>query len=143
MPNSKPSLIASLVAVLALAACAHKPVDPTSASFEASAAPPALNPTKFEGIMALGKRLSANRLALYSATHGKYLFFVGGVLTAEYETATAILRISSLEPSTAGTVCEFSSQGALFVDPKVAPDKDAFVADCDRLALLLNDYLSR
>ena len=143
MPNHRFLLLPALVAVLAIAACAHKPVDPVSAPSAAAAPAVALNPDDPNDIIALGKRLSTNRLAVFSVSQGKYTLFVGGVLNAEYETATAILRISSLEPGTAGLVCEYSSQGALFVDPKAASGKDAFVADCNRLALRLNDYLSR
>jgi len=146
MPNREFPLLSLIFVVLAIAACAHNPADPavTRSEAAATAAPtPPLNPEHPDDIIALGKRLSASRFAIFSVTQGKYTLFVGGVLNAEYETATAILRISSLDPAAAGIVCQYSSQGALFVDPKAASGKDAFVADCNRLARRLDDYLSR
>ena len=130
-----------------IAGCAHQPADPTATApqTDASAAPAAtIDPSNPADIMALGERLTGHRLALFSVSQGKYTFYAGGILSASYETATKILRISSLAPTaTAAQTCEYTPQGALFVDPKDQTDKDAFVNDCHRLAERLNDYLSR
>lgn len=145
MSTHRIAVTASLAVVLAIAGCAHEAPAPSSAApqaGEAAAATPALDPTTPEGIVALGQRLTAHRRSLFSVTRGKYTYFAGGVLSADYEVATKILRISSLEPGKDFT-CEYSPQGKLFVDPGAHPDQDAFEAGCNQLALRLNDELSR
>ena len=77
-------------------------------------------------------------------TQGKYTFYVGGVLSATYETATRILRISALTAADKiEQACEYSPQGVLSLDPKDQAKKDAFVDSCNQLVVRLNDYLSR
>ena len=136
-----------LVAALMFGGCSHQPVTPaTSGSQAAGNNAPAvtISPGNPDDIIALGKRLTKDRLSLYSVTQGKYTFYVGGVLSASYETASEILRISPLtaEEKVLQT-CEYSPQGVLYIDPKDQANKDAFVNTCDQLVIRLNSYLSR
>jgi hypothetical protein len=130
-----------------IAGCAHKPVEPATGGSPAGAenAPAAaIDPGNPDDITALGKRLTHHRLTLFSVTQGKYTFYVGGVLSATYETATRTLRISTLTASDqVEQACEYSPQGVLFVDPKDQANKDAFVDSCNQRVVRLNDYLSR
>ena len=145
MPINRVSYLIAVVVAVMLSGCANKPVDPAmSASQDAATAPaPAISPSNPDDIMALGVRLTQNRRSLFSVSQGKYTFYVGEILEATYETATRILRISSLtHEDTIKQTCEYSPQGILFVDPKEA-NKDAFVSSCNRLVLSLNDYMSR
>jgi hypothetical protein len=148
MLKNRVSHLAALVVAVLTAGCAHKPVEPAASASQTTAenATPAaaISPSNPGDIVALDKRLIRHRLALYSVTQGKYTFYVGGVLDATYETATEILRISSLTPEDkVDQTCEYSPQGMLFVDPKIHPDKDAYAGACGRLVMRLNDYLSR
>lgn len=144
--NSFSSLVC-LVASLLIAGCSHQPTAPAAGESQAEggqAPAAAFQPGNPAEIIALGKRLSQDRLSLFSVTKGKYTFYVGGVLSANYETATEILRISSLTAEDkVDEVCEYSPQGVLFVARKDQTDKDAFVSSCNQLAKLLHDYLSR
>jgi hypothetical protein len=145
MPINRFSCLTAVVVAVMLSGCAHKPVDPgMSTSQDAVNAPaPAISPSNPDDIRALGARLTQNRLSLFSVSQGKYTFYVGEMLEATYETATKILRISALtHGDKIEQTCEYSPQGVLFVDPKEA-NKDAFVSSCNRLALRLNDYMSR
>jgi hypothetical protein len=150
MSKNRISRLVSLVVAAMIAGCAHKPVVPvaTASQAEATHAPAAaisaISPSDPDDIIALGKRLTQNRLSLFSVARGTYTFYVGGVLNATYETATEILRISSLTPEEKlGQTCEYSPHGVLFVDPKDQAHKDALVNGCNQLVLRLNDYLSR
>lgn len=118
-----------------LAGCGHAPVAPTAA-----AAPAVTSP---DGILALSKRLTSNRRALYSLAGNRYSYYVGGVLLAEYEAGTRILRLSSLRPDPPKLICEYTPQGDLFVDSAAHPDKGAYTAGCDRLAQTLSADLAR
>jgi len=145
MPINRVSCLTAAVVALVIGGCASKPVDPAMSASQAAtnAPPPSISPSNPDDIMALGVRLTQNRLSLFSVSQGKYTFYVGGVLEATYETATMILRISSLtHEDKIEQTCEYSPQGVLFIDPKEA-NKDAFVSSCNRLALSLNDYMSR
>lgn len=144
MAKNRVSQFVCLIAAMMITACAHQAKAPSAATTQADTPVATLDPSNPTDIMALGERLTRHRLALFSVTQGKYTFYVGGVLSAGYETTTGILRISSLTPEdkTAQT-CEYSPQGVLFVDPKDQAGKDAFVDGCRRLAQTLNDYLSR
>jgi hypothetical protein len=145
MPINRVSCLSAVVVAVMISGCASNPVDPAmSASQAAANAPaPAISPSNPDDIVALGARLTQNRLSLFSVSQGKYTFYVGGVLEANYETATKILRISSLShEDKIEQTCEYSPRGVLFIDPKEA-DKDAFVSSCNRMALSLNDYMSR
>jgi hypothetical protein len=122
-----------------LAGCGHAPVAPTTPA--AAAAAPAV--TSPDGILALSKRLTANRRALYSLTSNRYSYYVGGVLLAEYEAGTHILRLSSLRPDQSKLVCEYTPQGDLFVDSAAHPDKNTYTTDCERLAQGLSADLAR
>jgi len=147
MAKNRFSRLVSLVIILMIAGCAHKPVEPTASGSQAdagNAAAAAIDPGNPDDITALGKRLIQDRLTLFSVIQGKYTFYVGGVLSATYEPATQILRISALTAADkVEQVCEYSPQGVLFVDPKDQAKKDAFVNNCNHLVMLLNDYLSR
>jgi predicted exporter len=145
MPINRVSCLTAAVVALVISGCASKPVDPAMSASQAAdnAPPPDLSPSNPDDIMALGVRLTQNRLSLFSVSRGKYTFYVGGTLEATYETATRILRISSLtHEDKIEQTCEYSPQGVLFIDPKET-NKDAFVNSCNRLALSLNDYMSR
>jgi hypothetical protein len=130
-----------------IAGCAHKTVEPDASGSQADApnAPATtIDPGNPDDITALGKRLTQDRLTLFSVSEGKYTFYVGGVLSATYEPATGILRISALTAADkVEQVCEYSPQGVLFVDPKDQADKGAFVDSCNHLVVRLNDYLMR
>lgn len=147
MSKNRVSHFVPLVVAAMIAGCAHKPVEPAATGSQGAAAnapAAAISPGDPDDIIALGKRLTQHRLALFSVTQGKYTFYVGGALNATYETATEILRIAALTPEDkVDQTCEYSPQGVLFVDPKAQADKDAFVNGCNRLAVRLNDYLSR
>lgn len=147
MPKNRFSPLVTLVVGLMIAGCAHKPVKPgtaESATGAAAAPAPAISPGNPEDIVALGKRLTRNRLTLYSVAKGRYTFYVGDVLIATYESATKILRISSRSAEdTVKQVCEYSPQGVLFVDPKDQAHKSDFEDGCNQLVTRLNDYLSR
>ena len=145
MPINRVSCLTTIVVAVMLSGCANKPVDPAmGASQDAAKTPaPAISPSNPDDIRALGVRLTQNRLSLFSVSQGKYTFYVGDMLEATYETATKILRISALtHEDKIKQTCEYSPQGILFVAPKEA-NKDAFVSSCNRLALSLNDYMSR
>jgi len=145
MLKNRVSYLAAIVVTVMISGCADKPVEPAmSASQDAGVAPaPAISPSNPDDILALGARLTHNRLSLFSVSQSKYTFYVGGVLEATYETATKILRISSLtHEDKIEQTCEYSPQGILFVAPK-GSNKDTFVSTCNRLALSLNDYMSR
>jgi len=143
MPINRVSCLTVVVVAVMISGCASKPVDPAMSASQAATDAPALSPSKPNDIMALGVRLTQNRLSLFSVSRGKYTFYVGGVLKATYETATKILRISSLtHEDKIEQTCEYSPRGVLFIDPKES-NKDAFVSSCNRLALSLNDYMSR
>jgi hypothetical protein len=121
-----------------LTGCSHAPVAPTAPA--AAAAPAVTSP---DGILALSKRLTANRRTLYSLGGNRYSYYVGGVLMAEYEAGTHILRLSSLRPGQSHLACEYTPQGGLFVDSTAHPDKDTYTADCGRLAQSLSADLAR
>jgi hypothetical protein len=145
MSKNRVSQLVCLVVAVMIAGCAHKPVNPAAATSQTDAVnaeSAAINPTNPDDIIALSKRLTQNRLTLYSVAQGQYTFYVGGVLSATYETATEILRISALAPGESAQVCEYSPQGVLFVDPKIQSDKNSFVNGCNQLVLRLHDYLS-
>ena len=144
MAKIRVSQLVCIVATVIITACTHQTKDTATNTSQAGTPVAALDPSNPTDIMALGERLTHHRLALFSVTQGKYTFYVGGILSAGYETTTGILRISALTPEdkTAQT-CEYSPQGVLFVDPKDQADKDAFVSGCRQLVRSLNDYLSR
>jgi hypothetical protein len=130
--NNRVSPPTALVAAVMITVCANYPVEA------------AISPSNPEDIMALGKRLTQNRLSLFSFNPSKYTFYVGEVLEATYDTTSNILRISSLTyKDKVVQTCEYSSQGILFIDPKDHTNKDAFVSTCNRLVESLNKYMSR
>jgi hypothetical protein len=138
--------IAGLLVAMVLTGCAHNAAAPLSATAQGDAAVSSVSigdPTSPDGILALSKRLTAHRHALFSASQGKYTYFAGGRLIAEYEISTGILRISSLEPGQADKVCIYSPRGMLYVDPDRHPDGKAFAASCNQLIATLNDDLSQ
>ena len=145
MSTRRIALISVLLLAMAITACSHTPnTSPaTPQTGEATNASPIANPGSPEGIVALDKRLTAHRRALYSLTQNKYTYFAGESLIAEYEVATEILRISSLAPGQADMNCVYSPQGVLFIDPKAHPDTKAYSSECEQLASTLNDDLSR
>ena len=146
MLENRVSYLTALVVAVLITGCAHKPVEPAAPASHTvgNATPASISPNNPNDIMTLGKRLTRNRLALYSVTQGKYTFYVGGVLNATYETTTEILRISSLtSEDTVDQTCEYSPQGVLFVDPNSHQDKVAHAGACGQLVVSLNDYLSR
>jgi hypothetical protein len=146
MSTHRIAVIAAFLLAMAIAGCSHNaPAPPTATpqAGEASSLIPIASPTSPDGIMALSKRLTAHRRALFSVTQGKYSYYAGESLIAEYEVATEILRISSLAPGQSDTSCVYSPHGVLYVDPKAHPDGKAFTANCDQLVMTLNDDLSR
>ena len=144
MAKTRVSRLICIVAATMIAACAHQPEDPIATMTQADTPDAAIDPSNPADIMMLGERLTHHRLALFSVTQGKYTFYVGGVLSAGYETTTGILRISSLTPEDKTVqTCEYSPQGVLFVDPKDQVDKEAFVSGCRQLVRRLTEYLSR
>jgi len=147
MAKNRFSPFVSLVAALALGGCSHQPVAPAAGGSQAAgnkAPAAAINPDNPDDIVALGKRLTKDRLSLFSVTQGKYTFYVGGVLSASYETASEILRLSSLSAEDkTQKLCEYSPQGVLYIDPKDQGNKDAFVNTCNQLVVRLNSYMSR
>ena len=140
------SKLIGLAAAVTMAGCAHRPAesDVSAPQVDAAGSVTMIDPDNPADITALGERVTRDRLALFSVKQDKYTFYVGGVLNATYEMDTKILRISALtsEDNTALT-CEYTPQGALFMDPKMQANKEDFVSDCNHLAQRLNDYLSR
>jgi len=147
MAKNRFSPFISLVAALALGGCSHQPVAPAVSGSQAAggnAPAAAISPGNPGDIIALGKRLANDHMSLFSVTQGKYTFYVGGVLSASYETASEILRISSLAAKgKTQKVCAYSPQGVLYIDPKDQGNKDAFVNACNQLVVRLNSYMSR
>jgi hypothetical protein len=147
MPKNRISQLVALVVIMLISGCAHKPTDSVMTASQAGAANASvveIDPSNPDDIIALGQRLTQKREAVFSLRQDKYTFYVGGVLNATYETTTKILRIFSLTPEDKiDQVCEYSPQGVLFTDNKDQTDKDALVNSCNRLVLLLNDFLAR
>ena len=146
MPKSWVSCFVSILAALVITACAHKTVKTAASTSqnEAGDAPNAtIDPGSPHDIIALGKRVTQKRQSLFSISRGTYTFYVGGEINATYETTSEVLRIASLVPGESSQVCEYSGEGVLFVDPKIHPDKAAFVNTCNQQVMRLNDYLSR
>lgn len=141
MSTKRIVVVTSLLVVLGVAGCAHRPPAPASPEGE-SAAPP-IDPTTPDGIVALGKRLTTYRRAVFSITRETYNYYAGGVINAEYDVPNQILKIASLAPGKVDVICEYSPHGILFVDPKDQLDKKDFETDCKQLALSLNEHLSR
>ena len=146
MLKNKRSRIAIFITLVLISGCAHQAVETdhgTSKAATADTPPVIIDPSNAKDIITLGKRLTQNRLSLYSVSDSGYTFYVGGVLMATYETVTGILRISSLtsQDKTEYT-CQYSPQGVLFADPKNQSDKDSSGKDCNGLADKLNDYLN-
>ena len=146
MARSRISKIVGLTAAVTMAGCAHRSAETDVSTPQVDAPGPTteIDPGNPADIVTLGKRLTHDRLALFSVKEDKYTFYVGGVLNATYEMGSNILRISALTPAddTAQT-CEYSPQGVLFVDTQKQADKKDFANECNDLAERLNGYLSR
>jgi len=134
----------ALVAVT-LAACAHKPTEPEIPSAaSANAAPvPILAVTTPAGILNLDHRLTAKRRTGFSLPRGKYSYFVGGVLEADYEVGTGILRLTSLRPDQNKLACEYEPDGNLYIDPAKQSDAKSFANTCAQMAQKLSEDLTR
>ena len=91
MSERRIAVVTLAIIATAITGCAHKPVAPPETASQTTAVP-ALNTTSPAGIVALDKRLTAHHRTLFSVTKDKYSYFVGGVLLAEFEGATRILR---------------------------------------------------
>jgi hypothetical protein len=140
MSTKRIVVVTSLLVALGIAGCAHRaPAPPT----EGESAAPAIDPTTPEGIVALGKRLTTYRRAVFSITRETYNYYAGGIINAEYDVSNQILKIASLAPGRSDVMCEYSPHGILFVDPKDHADKKDFEATCKHLALSLNEHLSQ
>jgi hypothetical protein len=146
MSTHRIAVFTACLLALGIAGCSHNAPAPPTATPQAGEAVsliPITNLTSPDGIMALSKRLTAHRRTLFSLVQGKYTYYAGESLIAEYEVATEILRISSLPPGQSDLICVYSPHGVLYVDPKAHPDGKAYTANCDQLVMALNDDLSR
>lgn len=143
MSTHRIAVAASLLLSLVLAGCAHETSAPAeSAPQTVAASVTVMDPSKPEAIIDLSKRLTAHHRTLFSVTRRKYTYFVGGVLNAEFEAVTKILRLSSLAPGE-DVHCEYTPQGVLYVNPDTHPDPAAYTDACNNMVLRLNDELSR
>ena len=134
---------ALILALALLAGCAAKPPAPAAAAnTENNAAHPAQNPTTPAGILALSEQMKASRRVVYSSAAGKYGYFVGGELNAEYDPLSRLLDVTSLAGNES-IVCKYSPDGALFVDPQGAADAATQVKQCNSLVLRLQQHLNR
>ena len=142
MPANKSITLTLLLAfALALSAgCANKA--PTAETGGDAQTGPAQGPANPAGILALSERLKASRLATYASSTGKYTYFIGGALSAEYDTQTKVLSVNSLaagEP----VVCKYAPDGALFTDPKGPVDAATHTSRCNDLIAQLHQHLNR
>lgn len=94
------------------------------------------------GVVALDKELAAHRRSVYSSHTGKYEYFIGGELLAEYDPNSRILVITGRGPAD-GAVCKYTAEGALFVDPQNPAGKSAEVSECNALITQLYQHMQR
>lgn len=125
------------------AGCAHQ--QPVATPTETSASGGmtiAINPNTPEGIVALGRKLSAYRRSIYSVTQDNYTYYAGGELSAEFNASTRVLKVSSLLEGKPGLECEYTPQGILFIAPE-SKDRESYQTACAKLAQRLTDQLSQ
>lgn len=140
--NLNSALILAMALAL-LAGCAAKPPAPAAAAdTESNTTHLTQDPTTPAGIVALSQQLKASRRVVYSSATGKYGYFVGGELNAEYDPLSRLLDVTSLAGNEA-IVCKYSPDGALFVDPQGAADAATQVSRCNNLVLRLQQHLNR
>lgn len=135
------ALTATVVLFLALAACAKKAPGP-DAEGDKTAARAGGDATTPAGVVTLVKQLPAHPRSVYSSRTGKYEYFIGGELLAEYDAESRILVITG-HGAAEGTVCKYSSAGALFVDAQNPSGNTADASGCNALITQLNRHLQR
>lgn len=135
------TLTATVLLFLALAACAKKAPGPDAAAGNTIARAGADATTPI-GVVALTKQLPAHPRSVYSSRTGKYEYFIGGELLAEYDAESRILVITGQGPAE-GTVCKYSSAGALFVDAQNPSGNTADASGCNTLITQLNRHMQR
>lgn len=129
--NNKTVAAAALLVSLALAACAGK-----SPPREA-AAPGA--PQGGAAVVGLAHELVRHPRAVYSSNSGKYSYFVGGRLIANYDPESHVLVVTG-QGQAEGLVCKYAPDGALFVE---AEDREAAAAACRALIAELHHHMAR
>lgn len=132
--NNKTVVAAALLVSLALAACAGKSPPPEAAAPGAAqdAAAPA-------AVVGLTHELVRHPRAVYSSNSGKYSYFVGGRLIANYDPESHVLVVTGQDPAE-GLVCKYAPDGALFVE---AEDREAAAAACRALIAELHQHMAR
>lgn len=138
--NLNSALILAMALALLAGCAAKKP--PAAADTESNTTHLTQDPTTPAGIVALSQHLKANQRVVYSSATGKYGYFVGGELNAEYDPLSRLLNVTSLAGNEA-IVCKYSPDGALFVDPQGAADAATQVSRCNNLVLRLRQHLNR
>ncbi len=138
--NLNSALILAMALALLAGCAAKKP--PAAADTKGNTTHLAQDPTTPAGIVALSQQLKASQRVVYSSATGKYGYFVGGELNAEYDPLSRLLDVTSLAGNEA-IVCKYSPDGALFVDPQGAADAATQVSRCNNLVLRLQRHLNR
>lgn len=130
-------LAAATVLVVTTAACGARkpPVAAPEANREAPAV--SIDPTTPSGAVAVTKELVGQRRSVYSSATGKYSYFIGGELAAEYDSDLRVLVITG-EGGDDGAVCKYSADGALFIAAKTASE-----AQCNALITRLYRHMQR
>lgn len=141
--NKKIILAAAAVAFSFLGACAKKaPVPGAVVAPPAEQASQRIDPTTPAGVAALPKELMAHPRSIYSAASGKYSYYIGGRLLAQYDSDTQVLVLTG-EGAAEGEVCKYSPGGTLFTGPQEPPAKQANAAQCNALVLELYQHMHR
>jgi len=131
-------LAAATVLVVTTAACgAKKPLVAAAPQANREAPAVSIDPTTPSGAVAVTKELLGQRRSLYSSATGKYSYFIGGELAAEYDTDSRVLVITG-EGVDGGAVCKYSADGALFIAAKTTSG-----AQCNALITRLYRHMQR
>lgn len=128
------------------AAAAPQPAAPSEPPAQQAAAPaqeakPAAAPAPTtEEIQNAMMRFTKHPRVLFQSSKGSYQYYVGGVLSAEYDPQNSTLRISPDQRTQSGPVCEYTQDGRLKLTGKGKAQLET-VATCNKLMNELTGFL--
>ena len=111
---------------------------PAPAREQRRAAAPAPTPEEIQQAMA---RFSKHPGVLFQSSKGRYQYYVGGILNAEYDPQKSVLRVTPDQKMQSGPICEYLPDGKLKLSGKTGKAQLESIATCNELLHELTGYL--
>jgi hypothetical protein len=146
-----------LSAVLSLAACSHvgKSVEwsdadtaPSGMRFSNGMPPSSEGPSpawyakRFGAVRGVGEAIIQNRYSLWDSDHGTFVYYIGGVLSAQYHPWKHYLQIRTDSNKENHTYCLWSEDGTLTITADNGPASGGAKTTCNQLLDALEKHIS-